>query len=524
MGKPFLAALLLSSFSSAFAQSNTIDGLDARMKALGDLVITGREGTFPDGVNGMTFSSTICNFGTVAIEWKGPMRPHHPFITFLVAREDNGRLVQISDRSWMKQTFAASNASECTSCSDSSDPTVLAVGCSDTYGSGENGDPFWLGPLEEVDPWLGNWDPICSQFDKGEPPVAPPKDCDGIRSLTRDMVNKMGPVRHRINVTDADLDVDGANYYIWGQYLIRGEADDLRDDNGVSEDFTPTWSGSHWDLALGDTKLRGTILKRWTGASIRSDNNHGFDGRVFLACVVTGPDATTGRYHYEYAANNRDNSRGIKAIHIPLRPDAKIFDAGFRDIDADPANDWTFTTNPGEAVWSTDSNPLEWNVIYNFWFDSDKEPSAGNPALLDEYRDGKGSPTFDVATTAPMGPAVGTDLGLGKEGSNGLVPDLAMAGGIDVGECAWVMVRNALPDTMTLAFVGAQRGDFAYRGGTIVPFPPDFLVVTATDHEGNIFGPLSGTGGSFDLFMQFVVLDPAAEGGVAMTNALEIVH
>lgn len=524
MSKSLVAVLLLSPLSSAFAQSDTIDGLDARMKTVTDLEITGREGTFPDGVNGLCFASTICNTGTVKIEWKGPMHEHHPFITFIVGRETDGRFVQISDRSWMKHTFAASNASDCTQCSDNSDSSVLALGCSDTYGSGENGDPYWLAPLEEVDPWLGNWEPVCSQFDKGEPPVAPPKDCDGVRSLTRDMVNKMGPVKHRINVTDADLDVDNSNYYIWGQYLIRGEADANRDDNGVSRDFTPTWSGSHWNLSLGDNQKRGTILNRWNGASIRSDNNHGDDGRVFLANVVTGPDPVTGLWHYEYAANNRDNSRGIKSLHIPLRPDAKVSNAGFRDIDADSTNDWSFKSEGGEAVWSTDSNPLLWNTIYNFWFDCDMPPSKGNPALVEEYNDGVGFGSFDIPAVSPMGPVVGTDLGSGKMGSNGLIPDLAICGSLDSGQSAQVMVRYAPDDALTLCFIGHQNGSLDWHGGTLVPFPPDFLFLTTTDHAGRILEKVTGSGGSFDVFLQFVVVDPTADGGVAMTNALELVH
>jgi hypothetical protein len=524
MSKALLALLLASPLSAAFAQGNTIDGLDARMKTVDDLIITGREGTFPDGMNGLTFASTICNVGTVGITWKGPMRENHPIITFLVGREIDGRFVQISDRSWVKQTFAASNASQCDSCTDSSDWTVLAIGCSDTYGSGENGDPYWLAPLEEVDPWLGQWDSVCSQFDKGEPAVAPPEDCDDIRSLTRAMCNAMGPVRHRINVSDADLNVDGAAYYIWGQYLIRGEADLLRDDNGVSRDFTPSWSGSHWNLSLGTSPSRGTILKRWSGAAVRSNSNGGDDGRVYLASKVSGPDAVTGLYHYEYAANNRDNGRGIKTLRIPLRPDAKISNAGFRDIDADPTNDWSFQSEGGEAIWTTGVNPLEWNTIFNFWFDCDMPPAKGNRALVEEFRSGRGLDAFDIDSTTPMGPSVGIDLGFGKAGGNGIAPDLAICGGLDVGETAQVIVRYAAPDALTLAFISDQNGGFDYRGGTIVPFPPDFLFLTTTDHSGRILQKVAGSGGSFDLFLQFVVLDPAAEGGVAMTNALELVH
>jgi hypothetical protein len=338
------------------------------------------------------------------------------------------------------------------------------------------------------------------------------------------MCNAMGPVRHRINVSDADLDVDGAAYYIWGQYLIRGEADERRDDNGVSRDFTPTWSGSHWSLSLGSSSFHGTILKRWDGATVKSNSNGGSDGRVFLAVKVTGPDAVTGLYHYEYAANNRDNSRGIKTLHIPLRPDAKISNPGFRDIDADATNDWKFTSEGGEAIWTTDVNPLLWNTIYNFWFDCDMPPAKGNRALVDEDQPGKGLDTFDITTTSPMGPSIGTDLGFGKTGSNGLAPDLAICGSLDAGAAAQVIVRYALPDALTLVFVGDQNGGFPYHGGTLVPYPPDFLFLTSTDHAGRIQQKVTGSGGSFDLFLQFVVFDPAADGGVAMTNALELVH
>src|SRR6185295_7273896 len=145
----------------ASAQKNLIDGLDTKMSRVEDPQVMGRTGTFATGMNGMAFSGTICNIGTVDVEWRAAMRPHHPFISFIVVRESNGRLEQISDRSFVKHTFFATNGSDCSTCTNSSDPTVLAVGCSDTYGTATNGDRYWLGPPDEIDPWLGKWEPDC---------------------------------------------------------------------------------------------------------------------------------------------------------------------------------------------------------------------------------------------------------------------------------------------------------------------------------------------------------------------------
>src|SRR6185436_16561 len=112
----------------------------------------------------------------------------------------------------------AANSSACAHCTDTSDSTVLAIGCSDTYGSAENGDRYWLGPADELDPWLGTWDPVCSYFDHGDPPVAPPADCDGKRSLTHAQVNNMDAIQNRIQVTDAALGISGDRYFYYAMY------------------------------------------------------------------------------------------------------------------------------------------------------------------------------------------------------------------------------------------------------------------------------------------------------------------
>jgi hypothetical protein len=515
-----LALLVCTVSAAASAQSNTIAGLDAEMNRIGNLTTKGRKGTFPHGTSGVSFDTNICNTGSVAIEWKVAMDPRHPIIAFMLARELNGRLEQISDRSDVKHTFFATNASDCSFCTDASDPTVLAIGCSDTYGNDENGDRYWLAPAAEIDPWLVAWDPVCSHFDQGEPPVAPPDDCDGVRSLTQNMVNNMGPVKHRMEVKDGDLD-DTAAYWVHGMYYVAGEADDLREDNALTRKFTPSWNGSDWNFAVSGTPTPGTILNVWTGANIRSNSNGGDDGRVFVASKVTGPD-TNGNWHYEFAAHNRDNARGIAAFTVPICPGATITKVGFSDVDKDTTNQWTFTAGTAEVTWSTTDNPLEWNTVYNFWFDADMAPAIDSRALLTEFRTGDGIDAFDVKTEAPLGPPVGVFAGAGTIGGNGLVPDLTICGGLDVGETSELMVRYGPDSAGVFLFISDDNTGIDFHGGTIVPYPPDVIVPTFLDSTGHLLCPIDGIGGSFDVFVQAVVLDPGGEGGISMTNAVEV--
>lgn len=387
---------------AGFSQSNTVAGMDVKLHALGVLKALGREGDFPGGVNGMAESTTACNVGSVNIPWFEPMDPRHPLIAPIVVRETSGRFEQISDRSYIKHGFYATNLDQCGSCQYPGSGHYLGVNCSDTYGTNNNGDNYYLGPPDEIDPWLGVWDPICSHFDRGEPPVDPPADCDGKRSFTEQQAENLGPVGHRVQVLDADLNVADATFYFQGQYVIAGEAESLRGDNTGSRLFIPAWNGSRWTItvpSLDNPTVYGSILQRWSGASLDSTTNGADDGRVFVAVKVTGPSA--GLYHYEYAVHNRDNHRGVATFRVPVCASARVVNLGFHDVDQDASNDWTVTRSASEIRFETAANPLLWNTIFSFRFDSDAAPVAST-ALLDQYLSGIGLPFLSIATSAPL--------------------------------------------------------------------------------------------------------------------------
>ena len=394
-------ALLLA--APAPAQSNTIAGLDVELESLGGISWRNHAGTWPNGENALSMSTTACNTGTVNVPWQQAMDPDHPMVAFLVVAERDGRLEQISDRSYVKHGFTSTNSPGCGSCPGGGGSN-LVVGCQDTYSSSLNADNFNLGPPDEIDPWLGQWDPICSHFDQGEPPVAPPNNCDGNRSFTQFQANNLGPIGHRVRVLDAEFEHPG-NTKLAHQayYVVESEAESARANNIGWRTFTATWNGSNaYNLNTTTSLAQESVLNAWTGATVASGAGGGFDGRVFVAGLATQQGAV---WHYEFALQNRDNAGGLDGLRIPLTPGAVINGVGVLDIDLDPLNDWTAAVVGNELVFTGSGNSIEWNTIYNVWFDSDASPAPASVAVeqatgLGDITAG-GLPTPSGALSAP---------------------------------------------------------------------------------------------------------------------------
>src|SRR5262245_56109400 len=184
---PFSLLLLVATASPLCAQSNTIPGLDIRLLATTGLATFDHGGTFPNGRSTVGAGTTCCNPGTVPIPFIRAMDPRHGFIHYIVARVSAGRMVQISNWSYVKHTFGSSNdTSTCSTCvGPHTNGNQVSVGCADTYVASQAVDHFNLGPPSEIDPWLGTWVPTCSLFDQGDPAGAPSTLCDGVRTLTQ---------------------------------------------------------------------------------------------------------------------------------------------------------------------------------------------------------------------------------------------------------------------------------------------------------------------------------------------------
>ncbi|MEZ5065100.1 MAG: FlgD immunoglobulin-like domain containing protein [bacterium] len=383
--------------------------LDVVLGQLYGLVAQGHIGTYPNGTAGLSAATTSCNGGDVIVPWNAPMQETHPFIALAMFRLENGRLEQIG-RNWMKHGFFALSNNQCDfGCPAPSNGTYLAIGCSDTYSAGNNGDRMYLGPREEIDPYLGVWEACGSYFD------GTPADCN--RSNFGSGLNS---VAHRIEVLDSDLNHSGAQYCYEGAYFV---ANDQAVANNIGwRNVTATWTGSSWNISdpgnqyAFQTGARvGAFGSFRTSATAAAD-----DGIGMLSISIT--DNGDGTWHYEYALYNRTVSRGLRSFEVGVSG-ATITNVEFRDIDQDPGNDWTATVTPGSVAWATDeysidpaANSMEYQMLYNFRFDADT-PGALRTADVGIYRPGIGTSfAINAITPGPMGATDAPVAALGETG------------------------------------------------------------------------------------------------------------
>lgn len=423
---------------SGLAQANAVPGLDVGMYDVTDIAYEGRRGAaFPNGEAGFMIGHSWCNSGTVNVPWisqvGGLMVDQYPRIAFLLVRESGGRMVQVSGQSFCKHSPTAYNFSSgpCAPCNTGTG-SFFFTGCSDTYGSGTNASQYNLGPTTEIDPWLGTWNPVGSYFDRGSPSVAGAAATDGARSLSSAQIAAFDSVKNRMIVRESEL-IAGATYYGQTYAMVQGEPVGARSNNAANRQISITASGNSWTATTTSASQVGSVLTQWSGCLYGTGQNGTADGRFMVAVKVTGP--TAGVWHYEYAVHNIDNNRGGAALRIPMPAGATVTNTGFHDIDADALNEWVFSRTTNEVVFAAAANnALEWNAIYNCWFDSTQAPPLG-PVFIDEARIGAGALSVQVDPVIPsnMAPASTTSVGIGCGGCrNSLYEFFAAASGFDL--------------------------------------------------------------------------------------------
>ena len=405
--------------SALFAQSNIVNGLDGAIIDISSLTYWGRRGPTNNGEVGMSFRNEMCNPGSVDIPWFAAMQPNHPWFGFIIARVHNDKIEQINEWSFCKHAWLSLNytVNGCGApCNTSTSGSLMGVGCGDAYGAGNNANRADLGPPEEINPWLGTWNPLGSYFDIGDPAQANyPQPADGIDSLA---TNIFDSVDNRCTVKEQDLLVSGAEYYYAIQLVLNGEDVNLRDDNIAYRGFNPNQSGGTWFFSNNGGMQLGTVLEAWQGSTIEAGGNGGDDGRFFVASKVTPLGG--GQYHYEYAVHNVDNSRGGATFEVPIDAGATATNFTFGDLDSNAANDWTAARVNNRIVFSAPvgQNALEWNTIYNFGFDADIVPGTSLADIV-QARPGPGATSVQVQTEVPGGTTIATvnTFGAGCAGS-----------------------------------------------------------------------------------------------------------
>jgi hypothetical protein len=434
-------------------------------------------GTFPDGRAGLSTSTTSCNVGNVQVPWQAPMAENHPGITQSLYRSMGNRFEQVGT-AWVKHGFFALASSQCTTCQGGSPQGLfLGIGCSDTYGTSNNGNRLYLGPRDEWNPHTADWEACGSFFD------GVPVDCQRSQNGSG-----FGTVDHRLEAFDYDLGLPGATYFYEANYLVRNDVDKFN--NIGSRACTMSWSGSAWNFSTpgaSNPLVAGPAINRYgdmrTVVSLAPS-----DGRVVLA--VKTVDLGGGLWRYEYALFNWDLDRKVRAFTVPTCGDA--FDFYFHDVDDQPANDWQPTISAGNLTWTFPdislpghkvAGPLGFATLYNFGFTSSAAPGTRN-SVLELHDAGAGGDLHGASTLAPacldlsataMSPQPGVPFDIVLTGGSGLamlavmeVAGLPLAPVLLIGPYPFVGSTASLPAVVPAAGTGI---DFVLLAGQVTTGP-----------------------------------------------------
>ena len=461
-------ALSLFLSATAVAQTNAIPGVDVTLYDVGGMTYYGRRGAaYPNGEIGVAVGHSFCNAGSVNIAWDGTandgtMLDTYPKIAFLFVKEANGRMVQVSNWSHLKHSTGVFNFSSgpCAPCTGSGS-NLMWVGCSDTYSTSWNSNRIRLGPASEINAWEGSVATVGSYFDQGDPSVGGAGATDNVKSLTSTMTSSFDAVKNRVICQEADL-VGGGTFYAQVQAVIKGEPGTARHNNRQYKQCNFTPNGGNWSVGTTGGSSNGSVLNAWTGASVDRASNAMDDGFFTVASKVT--QVSAGVYHYEYAVHNEDNSRAGATLRIPIAPGAVVTNVGFDDIDQNAGNDWTFSQTATEIVFSAGAgNALEYNTIYNFWFDCSEAPETG-VVLIDQARPGAGASDVAVLADVPSGvpAATITDLGGSCGDCDSVIYELFTTTGFD-------LAGNSMTLTYTGGSYTASSGLGTYQTPTGSP-------------------------------------------------------
>jgi hypothetical protein len=324
-----------------------------------------------------SIGTTSCNIGDELLDWFPQPDPRHPFITQNIYRIKDGRIQHIG-LGWGKHGFFALQDTLCGPCQPASAGTWLGIGCSDPYNASLNGNQPGLGTRSEVNAATG---------------IFP-------GSYNQGMPNAPATIGRRIQVKATDLNPSlnpGATYLVEGQYIHSGDAARGNDDNNASWRAVTVGSlssGAYTLTPTGPTNQQQPAILAWRAAdsSVTIANaDVPDDGRFILGFAVR--ENPNGTWRYEYAVQNFNSDRSGRSFEVPLPAGAVATNIKFSDVfyhSGDPydGTDWTVTTTGGVIRWTgpthatnPNGNALRFSTIYNFWFDADVPPTAGEVSL-----------------------------------------------------------------------------------------------------------------------------------------------
>ncbi len=374
-------------------------------------------------ITAYSIGTDACNRGDLPVQWIAS-GTQHPVIAQNFYRLKNGRFEQIG-QSWLKHGFSSTNSGTCGTCiSPPLGGQQLGVNCSDAYGSGLNGSQTGLGPRSQVNPTTGAY----------------------IWPFTRGDNSTAIGVRLQVKTSDVDPALNaGAMYFGECHYVT---ADDARWSAGGAPATNGLNNASYQRIliptATSTPTLSGPIhqmvpaLQAWKdvdpGVVIAPADyiDYSLGGAGIVARFWVAAKATNngdGTWHYEYAVQNLNADRAGGSFSVPTAPGVVVTNIGFHGVFAHSGepypntatnpNDWTGVASNGSVTWTcpqpyappagNNANALRWGTMYNFRFDANVAPAAGD-VTLGLFK--PGTPTTIQATgLITAGPACGGCLG-----------------------------------------------------------------------------------------------------------------
>jgi len=277
---------------------------------------------------------------------------------------------------------------------------ILGQGCEDVYSTGNNNDSTRMGPRSEVTAHTGVWQRCGSVFDP---------ECDNIQN-SQPPFSGVGDKR-RLVVTDADLQVAGAQYFFEAWYVVR---DDVNIFNTMgNRQVTPSLSGNTWTFALSPYTV-GPAIDAWVnpanpGPNADSQRLNTTLGHITLAMRAT--DLGGGRWRYDYALMNHDFDKRLRAFSVPLPRAAFASNVTFHDVDRDATTDWVPTITAGSDItWrlkvtgTRNGAALDWGRMDSFSFEVNFPPTGVGGVTAQVVSAEAPSMTFDIPIMGPAAP------------------------------------------------------------------------------------------------------------------------
>jgi len=351
-------------------------------------------------IHGYTISSHTCNIGNQNLHWTNF---GSPALAMNAYRLHNGRLQQVGLSFCKTACCAAAGGGPCGSCNGVGG-NLLGAGCLDVYGSGWNAIQSRLGPRSRINAYTGQ-----------------------IQSFTQSSGNA---IFRRCQVKESDMQgiTSSALWFVEGLYVADDDAPAGNAMNNATYRRCTVSTGYLW-TPTGNNYRYIPAIYAWRdhggGANV-PDNNVVIDfatipgeGRYYFAHKVT--DLGNGRWRYDYAISNFNSDRAGGSFSIPVEPGVNVSGIGFSDVDyhsGEPYSgaDWISTVGNGVVSWAcpetfaqnANANALRWGTMYNFWFECDQPPAAGN-GVMGVFKPGEVN-SIDMAVRIPGAPACNPDI------------------------------------------------------------------------------------------------------------------